>query len=225
MPRAHSKAIPWPKLAPAIWITALWVGAFFCPNPSFSQSKFQQFRNLPGPVKSWVIGHIWTASKAQRLTNIALQALPAASQDPRLDHDPIGGRLDAFRHGYWMALLGQEFRAGKARSLGRAYERSNYLQWKRGQLEDGGVQDSCSSKMDLLNNEVGIRIGRVNREIGNAELAGMVMDSVAAGAFWVISKDSDGRSLDAQGNELPDSEWKGKWVNRRILLRSNALRP
>ena len=124
-----------------------------------------------------------------------------------------------------MALLGQEFRAGKARSLGRAYERSNYQQWKRGQLEDGGVQDSCSSKMDLLNNEVGIRIGRANREMGNAELAGMVMDSVAASAFWVISKDSDGRSLDAQGNVLPDSEWKGKWVNRRILQRSNTLRP
>lgn len=222
MSRAHSKALPWPKVAPAIWITALWVGAFFCPSQALAQGKLQQFRNLPGPVKSWVIGHLWISSKVQRLTNTALQALPTAALDPRLDNDPVGGKLDAFRHGYWMALLGQELRPRKARSLGKAYERGNYKQWKRGELEDGSIQDSISSAMDHLNNEVGIRIGRANQAVPTETLASIVMDSVHAGAFWVIAKDSQGQSLDAQGNAIPDKEWKTQWTNRRTLRPSNT---
>lgn len=220
MSRAHSKALPWPKLAPAIWITALWVGAFFYPDTALSQSKFQQFRQLPGPVRDWVVRHLWVAARAQRLTQVALQALPQAQQDPRLDHDPIGGKLDAFRHGYWMALLAQHLRPAKARSLGRAYERSNYRQWQSRQLEDGGIQDSISSIMDLRNNEVGIQIGRNHRDTPQPDLASIVMDSIAAGAFWIIAKDPQGRSLNQQGQPIPATDWQGHWNNARTLMRS-----
>jgi hypothetical protein len=189
------------------------------------ESKIKQFMDLHFPVKLWVITHPFVVTKSLQISNIARDAAKEREYDPDLDGDYAGGQVDAFRHGFWMAVLTKEIGAKKARKLGRAYEKSNYIDFKKKILEDKYLPDFISSKMDLQNNEVGIKIGMFNKFRTYSELNEIVKKSVLSGDFYVVKKDKEGRFLSSLDKIIPESEYFAKWYTPKTLVNSNYERP
>ena len=129
-----------------------------------------------------------------------------------------GDQLDAFRHTYWMARLAQEIHWRKAKRLGKAHEKGNYRQFKKGKLEDDVLPDKISSEMDLFNNQVGLNLGKSNKE---QELKNEVIRLVKDGKCKILKTDVAGNFLDENNKIIPIEELKGKWKNRKVLVDSN----
>lgn len=187
-----------------------------------SQSTFQKFRQLSGPEKCWVLTHPFVAKKALRVSQHARAVADSMMHSDVLDGDYNGGQVDAFRHAYWMGSLSRAIAWRKARRLGKAHEKGNYKDFKKGKLEDGEIQDARASEMDLWNNAQGIALGRALKDGSDRELQRAVIDAILEGKMRVIRKDKYGRSLDAKGIVVPKVEWLGKWENARVLVPSDA---
>ncbi|MCB0410358.1 MAG: hypothetical protein KDD29_09065, partial [Flavobacteriales bacterium] len=172
---------------------------------------------LSCPEKWWVIGHPFVAKKALKISLEARQKTDSIQQNKILIGEGNGDPIDAFRHAYWMAKLTQTIGERKARKLGIAHEKGNYRDFKIGNKEDGTLPDKISSEMDLLNNEVGIKIGKELAII----LAQKVVEEVKQGNCKIIKKDKQGIFLDSEGNMIPKENLIGKWENNKCLVESN----
>lgn len=184
----------------------------------YGQSSFKEFSKLSCPEKTWVIFHPFVAKKAYKISQEARIVTAEIKQNLILKGIGNGDQIDAFRHTYWMARLSQEMCWRKARKLGKAHERANYKQFLKGQTEDDFLPDKIASEMDLFNNEIGISIGRKNK---NRDIKFDVIKAIDDGSCKIIKKDSFGNFLDVNNIIIPDFELKGKWENRKILVNSN----
>ncbi|MEW6468918.1 MAG: hypothetical protein AB1458_08340 [Bacteroidota bacterium] len=173
-----------------------------------------------------MIFHPFIAKKALRYTQQALHVCDSLKKDSLLDGDENGGQLDAFRHCYWMALLGQHIRPAKAYKLGLAHEKGNREQFEKGQLEEGALPDSMSSVMDVVNNQLGIQLALANRgskaPLSNADLILFIQHKILKGEMRILLKDEQGRFLTCEGEPIDLSVYKGKWNVPKCLVKSNA---
>ena len=190
---------------------------------SHSQNVWQSFKKLERPEKCWVIKHPFVARKAYKISTEAKSIADSLKNDTLLDGDANGGQVDAFRHVYWMARLTQEIGWRRARSLGNAHEKANYIQYIKGLKEDGAVPDKVSSDMDFLNNDIGIDVGQDNKKLSRDSLKNLIIQMILDGQMWVIKKDSLGRYLDCDGNAIPDSLLYHKWEVPKCLVKSDFL--
>jgi hypothetical protein len=191
----------------------------FCTTLLVAQNgSFGQFRKLSCAEKRWVVFHPFVAKKALQLSLEARTVTSEVKQQHILKVTGNGDQLDAFRHTYWMARLAQEIHWRKAKRLGKAHEKGNYRQFKKGKLEDDVLPDKISSEMDLFNNEVGLDLGKMNR---GQELENEVIKLVKEGKCKIIKTDANGNFLDEQNNIIPTEELKGKWENRKVLVNSD----
>lgn len=188
---------------------------------SFSQGIISKFFKLSRPEKCWVMIHPFSAIKIMKYAEEARIVTDSLKNDPMLDGNLNGGQLDAFRHAYWMALISQKYRAPRARRLGEKHEKGNYLDYKKGRLEDGALPDSVACEMDLRNNDVGIRIGSQNKDASRKELIEIIKKEILLGNLWIIKTDPKGNFLSGDGNILQADDYKGKWINKRCLVSSN----
>ena len=181
-------------------------------------SACENFKKLSCPEKRWVVFHPFVAKKAWQLSLEARTVTAEVKQQQILKGIGNGDQLDAFRHTYWMARLAQEIHWRKAKRLGKAHEKGNYRQFKKGKLEDDVLPDKISSEMDLFNNQVGIDLGK---SMKGKELKNDVIQIVQEGKCKIIKTDANGNFLDEQNNIIPAEELKGKWENRKILVNSD----
>src|SRR6478609_8317397 len=86
------------------------------PKPSFAEF-------------TWSIFHPVAAIKVKKITRRANQMLPEFNIEKTLDPYSAGGKADAFRHVYFMALYAQKIKPKKLVKLGKAHEKSNYRQF------------------------------------------------------------------------------------------------
>jgi hypothetical protein len=189
-----------------------------------SQSKTsicQQFKKLSRPEKCWAIKHVFVAKKTWRITQFVRLQTDLVMQSGLLDSDANGGQVDAFRHAYWMAVLSQQICWRKARRLGKAHEKGNYLDYKKHRLEEGSLPDKISSEMDIWNNDIGIHLGRTNGGISSDSLKTIVLNEILNGKMKKIKKNSRGDFLDNKDNIIPADSLKGKWENQKVLINSN----
>lgn len=177
--------------------------------------------DLGGAEKLWVLLHPFSAGKAYEISNRVEELSREMAEAGELDSDMSGGKIDAFRHAYWMALMCKEIGEKKSRWLGKAHEKANKKQFEKMDLEGGFVPDKASMEMDLHNNEIGISIARKYPEKSDGELKQIVLDFLKEGELIIIKKDSEGNSLDSEGNIIPQEEWEGKWINERVLVKSD----
>ena len=138
-----------------------------------------------------------------------------------MDGDANGGKVDAFRHAFWMTLLSQKMRWRKAYRLGKAHEKGNYLDYKKHCLEDGAFPDKVSSDMDLWNNNIGLQIGATNKGISSDSLKSIVIEHIRNGKMKIIKKNIQGQFLDINENIIESDSLKGKWENQKILINSD----
>ena len=202
-------------------IPVIFILLFFLTQFLFGQTAKQAFKKLSCPEKRWVIFHPFIAKKAFRLTLLARVASKEMAADSLLDHDENGGQVDAFRHAYWMALLSQNICWRKARGLGKAHEKGNYIDFKKERTEEGQLSDSISSAMDLYNNEAGIAIGRANKKISQEELKMAVRDSVLAGKMVMLRKNLSGEALDCNGNVIDTVKYNRQWNIPKCFVKSD----
>src|SRR5579872_2980015 len=94
------------------------------------ENTFSKFRKLSKPEKHWVILHPFVAKKAWRITKNVLLTVDSVKGMEELDNDINGGKLDAFKHSYWMAMLTVSIGAKKSNKLGIAHEKGNKHQFK-----------------------------------------------------------------------------------------------
>lgn len=177
--------------------------------------------NLGGAEKLWVVFHPFSAAKAYKISTEVEGLSKEMANSKKLDSDMAGGKIDAFRHAYWMALLSKHLGDNKARWLGKAHEKTNRKQFEKGEFEEGFVPDKISMEMDLHNNEIGISIARKFSDKSDIDLKQIVLDFLKKGELLIIKKDIDQNSLDVEGNIIPREEWEGKWINKRILVPSD----
>ncbi|HEU4718349.1 MAG TPA: hypothetical protein VFU15_10970, partial [Bacteroidia bacterium] len=191
-----------------------------------SQAAVKSFRGLSRPEKCWVAAHPFIAKKAFRCSVEARAVSDSIGKTGTLK-DADGGQLDAFRHTYWMALLVQEISPRKARKLGEAHEKGNYLGFKKGKQEDNSRADSMACVMDLRNNETGIQLGTAfgnDTSATKKSLVDSVVASVKKGNAVILSKDANGNYLDCEGNRIDLTLYEKKWYVPKCLVKSDQLK-
>ncbi len=193
---------------------------FFLVLHSTAQSKVSTFFELSSPEKCWVIFHPFKAKRAFEVTNLTLQKIDSLAQENVLS-DLNSGKLDAFKHSFWMAKLSQNIGSKASIKLGKAHEKGNYKTFKKNRLEDGLLPDQKSSEMDLFNNTIGAEIGNENKMLTPKELVNLIIFEIQYGTMKVLKKDTLGNFLTCDGKIIPKDSLLGKWENDKCLIFSN----
>ncbi len=197
--------------------------SFFTFN-GISQSLLKQFFKLPRPEKWWVTTHLFVAKKTYKISNYAKLTADLLAKDTILDGDPAGGQVDAFRHAFWMSMLTQKIGWRRAKKLGKAHEKGNYLDYKKHRNEEGILPDKVSSDMDFVNNDTGIQIGLDYPEITRDSLKIIIIQKIKNGELLIIRKDKNGNYLDCENNIIDLKKYYGIWEIPKCLVPSNQVK-
>jgi len=189
-----------------------------------AKGKWKAWKSLSRPEKCWSIAHPF---KAQIVLECALRArfVTDSLRKAEVMTDDNGGQLDAFRHAYWMALMiDAGLKEKVARRVGQKHERGNYLDFKKGKLEEGLRTDSLASVMDSRNNEVGIQLGvKYQASEKKLSLIEMVMTEIADGRLWILKKDAEGNYRTCENKQIDLTLYSGQWFIPKCLIRSNEI--
>jgi hypothetical protein len=177
-----------------------------------------QFSSLGAHEKRWVLFHPVAAIKVRHINSRCVSLYTQPQVRSQLDTFVSGGRLDAYRHVFFMAAFAQKVRVKKLRKLGQAHEKTNYRQFLKQKLEEGEKPDSLSSVMDLLNNELGLKIGCNYRELPLPELSSLVIKRINAGEARMFRRDSKGRYVDCSGVLIDQARYSRQWHVPKCLV-------
>lgn len=174
------------------------------------------------PEKRWAVFHPFIARKASRITSEALVTADSVKKSSTLDGDINGGKVDAFKHSYWMASLSQQIQWRKAFKLGKAHEKGNYKLYKKRKKKGLNTShDKVSQDMDLWNNQQGLEIGLDLKGKNLIVIQQTLIDSIQSGKMKIIKKNSQGQYLDCSGIVIPKENLINKWENNKCLVPSN----
>jgi hypothetical protein len=180
-----------------------------------------KFNSISRPEKLWIIAHPLASFKTYKYTLICLNEVEKIKNKNTIGSDETGGKLDAFKHALWMALLAQKTSPKKALKLGLAHEKGNYLDFKKKKKEENMCADKASSEMDMWNNEVGIKIGSQNMHSDINALINAILNALEKGELKLIKKDARGNFLDQNNNIIEQSTFCDSWENSKCLIYSN----
>lgn len=99
---------------------------------------------------------------------------------------------NAIRHTLWLALATRDFGSNHARRMGYANE--SYVNYDMTQIDYETLQtvflcsEEADTLVDLLNNEIGIRIGGEDWDLINREMAEKVIEAFRDEGLWVVFK-------------------------------------
>ena len=184
-------------------------------------TKKHNYKELSAPEKRWVVCHLFVAKRASKISSHVINETSIMGLKEGLDEFESGGKKDAFRHVYWMAILSSRLGANRARSLGNAHELGNKLDFEKKVLEFGEFSDLTSMEMDLWNNEVGIQIGKQNKKAAYDKLKKLALKKVRDGDCKIIKRNNQGLYLDKNDRIIKETDIKGKWLNDKCLIPSN----
>jgi len=188
---------------------------------SCSSTLKTSYGKLSSAEKTWVVFHGFKAKKAYSISLEAEGITDSIKLKKIIGTDISGGKLDAFKHSYWMARLTQGIGKRSAYSLGKAHEKGNYQTFEKRQLEDGFLPDKPSTEMDLFNNQVGITIGMQKDINSKDKLIQTILDSVKEGKMRILLKNSSGDFLDCKEKRIPLDSLKHKWNTKKCLVPSD----
>ncbi|HOZ86292.1 MAG TPA: hypothetical protein PL029_00980 [Bacteroidia bacterium] len=138
-----------------------------------------------------------------------------------LDNYGSGGKLDAFRHAFFMAAFATQIKIKKLRKLGMAHEKGNYRQFLRSATEEGEIPDSLASVMDLQNNELGFVIGSANKDSSLVSIKTLVLQDIIAGKALIMKRNKRGEYLNCDNVPLKKTSLEKKWSLPKCLVASD----
>jgi hypothetical protein len=186
--------------------------------------KDKPFKRLSRPEKFWSAFHPFKAMKVYECAQRS-RAVSDSLQKAEVLTDPNGGQLDAFRHSYWMALMiVNGMKEDVARKVGERHEKGNYLDFKKGILEDSILGDSMMCVMDLRNNDSGISIGQAFLK-GDKKLSlvEFTINEIWNGKLVIMSKNAEGDYLDCDGEIITQSGKRTTWYLPKCLVSSDRI--
>ena len=186
--------------------------------------KDKPWKRVSRPEKIWSVTHPFKAKKVLRCARRAQFVTDSLGQ-ANVITDKNGGQLDAFRHAYWMALLINEgLRETVVRKVGERHERGNYLDFRKGKMEDSARADSMMCVMDLRNNASGITIGKQYRD-GDKKLSliELILKNIWNGELAIMSKNAKGEYLDRNGDVIVLSRYAGVWAIPKHIVKSDMV--
>jgi len=210
------------NIVPFSFILLLWlIYPDLCAQDNNQKANLKEISRAE---KWWAICHPFVAKKAYMLSKESLLVTDSISSTCIIGKDKSGGQMDAFKHAYWMASLTQKIKWRKVYRLGKAHEKGNYISYKKG-IKQGkeNLPDKRSSDMDLWNNDMGIKIGRENKDASQEELQNLIIDAIVAGELRTLNKDKKGNFLNCENQIIPLEQLKGKWENEKCLIPSKAI--
>lgn len=171
----------------------------------------------------WAIWHPFAALKVKKIKAKADLIYAQPGIKDQLDNLSSGGKLDAFRHVFYMAAFAQKIKIKKLRKLGIAHEKGNYRQFLKHQNENGELPDSLSSVMDLYNNDVGLNIGSsvAYKGMNLEKLKELVIWKIKSGNATILKRNKQGLYVECDDKIIDLSLYKGKWFVPKCLVPSN----
>ena len=188
-----------------------------------SQQVNSGFSSLSSPEKWWVVWHPFKAKKALTASLKTLDITDSIKKTGSIGTDINGGQLDAFKHTYWMVVLGKNIGSKAAISLGKAHEKGNYNTFKKGGKEDGYLPDKASSDMDLYNNQSGIDLYEQHSSESEHAMIELVLNALNNGDLRMIKKEGS-HFLNCDGFIIEPSLLIGTWENDKCLIPSRGIR-
>lgn len=185
-----------------------------------AQSLLKKIAKISNPEKCWAIVHPFVLKKAFKATVQSYTITDSIKRSGNIGADNSGGKLDAFKHAFWIASVSSAIGPHKALKLGVAHEKGNKLQFKKHQLEDKILPDSISSLMDLHNNEQGAAAVS-SKKYSTQQLQEKIMQLLLNGQLICIKKDKEGNFLTCTGEPIDLQQWNGKWGIPKCLVASN----
>jgi hypothetical protein len=190
--------------------------ALMCISFAFcAQQRFSREERL------WALGHPVAALRIRQISKRCDVLYSHSRVKQELDSFSSGGKLDAFRHVFYMAAFAQKIRLSAVRKLGEAHEKGNYRQFLAATTEEGELPDSLSSVMDLKNNELGLAIGCNFSKLTLLELERTVLYAISQGKAVIMRRDKGGNYLRCDGSEISPLVFRGKWAVPKCLVPSN----
>lgn len=171
--------------------------------------------------KRWALGHPFAALKTKKIYRKCLPFYLEVKKTGSLDTCENGGKLDAFRHAYFMAAFAQKINVKKIRKLGIAHEKGNYKRFLKGEKEDGELADSLSTVMDLHNNELGLKIGQANPHMDYKKLRDEVATQIFSGKSLFFKRNARNQYVTCNGNLIILDDFKNKWFIPKCLIGSD----
>ncbi len=181
----------------------------------------ESYHKLSIPEQQWVRKHPLAAFRTHRIADSVRHEAQERLKDADFDGDLNGGMVDAFKHTLWMALTAQKIGMEKALSLGVAHEEGNRLEYESDPVRKNIQQDSIASRMDILNNIVGARIGAQNPDASPKRIMTLVRQAVIEGKCWKIKKKDKNTYLDADGKVINIHDYDNQWAIPKVLVPSN----
>jgi hypothetical protein len=169
----------------------------------------------------WAIGHPFAAIKVKKMYSKTYVICEQPNTKIALDNFNNGGKLDAFRHVFFMAAFAQKIKIKKLKKLGIAHEKGNYRQFKKHQNEEGERPDSLSNVMDIKNNDLGLKIGSENKKISLADLKELVINEIKNGKAQIIKRNKQEMYVECNDQIIDMQLYKGKWFVPKCLVPSN----
>lgn len=191
---------------------------------SGAQLEAEPLRDISRPEKVWSVFHPFKAFKVKECADRARIVTDSLGKAGTLT-DRNGGQLDAFRHAYWMALMvNRGMKESVVRNIGTRHEKGNYIDFKKGKLEDSLRSDSMMCVMDLLNNDSGIKLGieymNGDKKLGLIEL---IIREIWNGKLVILRKDSNGLYLDRFNQVIDTSKYKDQWYIPKYIVNSDMI--
>ena len=169
----------------------------------------------------WAFFHPFAALTVKRHLPAALAVYDKQKKAAEPDAFNSGGKLDAFRHVYTMAYLCRYTKAKKLRKLGKAHEKANRKQFRKGQQEEGERPDSLACEMDLRNNELGFVLGRANKAQPDTALKRIVLEAIRQGKAWYLKRNARAEYVDCAGKPLDMTLYRESWYVPKCLIPTN----
>ncbi len=185
------------------------VGCLFCQH-QISKYEYQ-----------WAVWHPIAALKIKHTLPIAMNEYMQIKNNKTLDTLENGGKLDAFRHVFTMALLSQKINSKKLKKLGAAHEKGNKTNYLKNLNEDGERADSLSCEMDLRNNELGFNIGYQNKKVTRNELKKIVITAIVKGMAWQIKRNKNNNYITCNDSIINLNTFKLIWFVPKCLVLTN----
>ena len=190
---------------------------FFSPLFIFSQNK----RVASGEEKKWALFHPIAALKINAIYKKCISYYEDTKKENSLDRFESGGKLDAFRHIFFMSAFAQKIKIRKIRKLGRAHERGNYKHFLKNIEEQGEFPDSLASVMDLFNNEVGFKLGSENKKLNLKEVKSLVVTELKKGRGLCFKRNMNGQYVNCNNEIVIKENYLRKWFIPKCLIKTS----
>ncbi len=187
----------------------------------FDESWSQMISDRSQYEKCWAFTHPFAALKVKKIYKKCKPIYEEVAKMNMLDHFQNGGKLDAFRHAFFMAAFAQKIKTKKLRKLGIAHEKGNYAHFLKNIKEDGELADSLSTVMDLKNNELGFRTGNGNKKTDLHNLKSLVIEEIKKGEAVYLKRNVSGHYLNCEGEIIVLENFQNKWLIPKCLTKTN----